>query len=73
MSDRSHRVEIFEAGSDPTTQAIMVLIAMAMKGGIREAGENVTIMVPAGIEMGFSEDGPMDDIGEWELVLKKVS
>ena len=66
-------VEMHRAGPDELTQSIMVLIAQAMRGGVSDGGESLTIMVPPGVEMSLTKDGPLDDIGEWEIIIKKVS
>lgn len=64
-------VDAHELGeNDAVTRAIGILIWHAMKGGVTEAGETCTLMVPD-ILIGPSREQAIPT-GEWEIVMKKV-
>jgi hypothetical protein len=57
--------------NDPLVMAMIALILNAMKGGVRNPTEKVTIIFPS-IEVGTSEDN-LVETGEWKITLEKVT
>lgn len=69
--EKETRVEIIEMGGDVMTKATMALVWKAFTGGVKSPGDSVTIMVPAGVEVGLDRD-KMEELGEYEIVIRRV-
>lgn len=67
------RVDMAELGPDPLSKSLMVVVAHSMRGGVKSPGDTMDILIPSGIEMSLREGQPLEEIGEWQITVKKVS
>lgn len=69
------KVEIkkLDPDNDPVVRAVMFLIADCMSKGARTVDDKIAIMVPDGVEFSVNKGGPYEEMGEWEITLRKVS
>lgn len=71
MDDKHLRVEATEMDeNDPLTMAIVHLVFHAIKNGVTNDEDTVTVLVPS-FQMGETKD-TMSDTGEYEITIKKV-
>lgn len=69
---KEYKVEAFEMGEQrDLVHAMMLLVRHAMQGGIKNADESMTVIIPP-VEIGRSEKD-LKDVGEWEIRVRKVS